>query len=278
MALLKMNLTTLVERALREDVPSGDHTTLCCVPAGASGQAEITAKEDGIIAGLPVAEVVFKQLESSLLFEAFCSDGARVAPGEVVARISGKLRPILTGERTALNFLQRLSGIATMTAAWVEEIREYKVRLADTRKTTPGLRQLEKYAVRLGGGINHRFDLSGGILIKENHIRCAGGIKQAVQAARSAAPFTLQVEVEVTDLQELEQALDVGADIIMLDNMTTGMMRKAVEIAGGRAILEASGNVTFERLKEIAATGVDLISCGAITHSCSALDLSLLVR
>ena len=263
---------------MKEDLGAGDLTTACTVSFDAEGAAEIISREEGIIAGLPVAEVVFQALDRNLRCTRLAGEGDCVRAGQVIMRISGRLQPILSGERTALNFMQRLSGIATQTAAWAAEIAGYPARLTDTRKTTPGLRLLEKYAVRVGGGFNHRLALDGGILIKENHIRAAGGIKAAVEAVRERAPFTLRVEVEVTDLAELEEGLAAGADIVMLDNMDLETMRKAVAQAGGRALLEASGNVNFQRLKEIAATGVDFISCGALTHSFRSLDLSLLVE
>lgn len=268
----------LVERALGEDLGAGDLTTAYTVSPDRAGEAKIITREAGVIAGLPVAGEVFHALDRDLRCEYLTGEGGRVRPGEEIMHLSGRLQPILSGERTALNFLQRLSGIATQTAAWAEEISAYKAMLTDTRKTTPGLRLLEKYAVRVGGGRNHRLALDGGILIKENHIRAAGGIRAAVEAVRARAPFTLRVEVEVTNLREFEEALAAGAEIIMLDNMDVDRMREAVALNKGRALLEASGSVTFERLREIAATGVDFISCGALTHSCRSLDLSLLVE
>jgi nicotinate-nucleotide pyrophosphorylase (carboxylating) len=266
-----------VERALKEDLGLGDLTTFYAVSPQARGNGRIFARKEGIIAGLPVAEAAFLQMDNTAKIELPVADGDRVQAGQVILEVTGCLSSILVAERTALNFLQRLSGIATKTAAWVEEIKNYPVRLADTRKTTPGLRLLEKYAVAAGGGSNHRLALDGGILIKENHITAAGGIEAAVKSVKARAPFTLRIEVEVTDLVELEEALKAKADIIMLDNMNLEMMRQAVALTAGRAVLEASGNVTFERLKEIAATGVDIISCGALTHSYRSLDLSLLI-
>lgn len=268
----------LAKRALAEDIGSGDLTTDYTVNPEAKGSGEIIAREEGIIAGLPVAAEVFRCLDSRLRFKALVEEGQRVENGRTLALIKGRLQPMLTAERTALNFVQRLSGIATRAAAWVKQIEGYRARLADTRKTTPGLRLLEKYAVRVGGASNHRLALDGGILIKENHIRAAGSIARAVQLAMAKAPFMLAVEVEVTTLAELEEALQAGAKIIMLDNMDLETIKKAVAIAGGRALLEASGNITFDRLREVAETGVDLISCGALTHSCQSLDISLLVR
>lgn len=268
----------IVERSLREDLGSGDFTTRYCVDENSEGTARIAAKEEGLVAGMGVSRDVFLALDKSIECNFMVAEGGFLEPGQVILTVSGKLQPILSAERTALNFLQRLSGIATKTARWKKEIDGYPARLADTRKTTPGWRILEKYAVRLGGGCNHRFALDGGILIKENHIRAAGGIKKAVAALREKAPLTLQVEVEVSNLHELQEALEAGAGIIMLDNMDLDTMQKAVQMNGGRALLEASGKVTFDRLKEIAATGVDLISSGALTHSSRVLDMSLLIE
>lgn len=266
-----------VQAALKEDLGMGDLTTLYTVSPDARGKGVIIAKEGGVIAGLFVAEAVFYRMDRTLQTERMVEDGALVPAGRPILCITGHCQTIISAERTALNFLQRLSGIATKTAAWVKEIKDFPVSLADTRKTSPGMRLLEKYAVVVGGGINHRLALDGGILIKENHIRAAGGIEAAVKLVRARSPFTLRVEVEVTDLSELEEALAAQADIVMLDNMSLEMMRCAVEMTAGQAVLEASGNVTFERLKEIAATGVDIISCGALTHSYCSLDLSLLL-
>lgn len=273
-----LTICKIIERALEEDLGSGDLTTEHTVSLDASGSAVIIAKDSGIIAGLAVAGAVFQTLDNELCCSHLCEDGAAVTEGVMLMRIEGRLRPILSAERTALNFLQHLSGIATQTAAWVKELEGFPARLVDTRKTTPGLRLLEKYAVRAGGGHNHRLALDSGILVKENHIRAAGGINAAVEKVRLRAPFTLRIEVEVTNLAELKEALAAGAEIIMLDNMNIEMMREAVALTAGKALLEASGNVTLSRLKEIAATGVDYISAGALTHSSRALDLSLLVE
>lgn len=252
-------------------------TTIYTVPPGAEGVGRLIAKEEGIIAGLPAAEAAFRYLDANVLCNSFIEDGTRITEGQIVMTVSGPLQPLLSAERVALNILQRLSGIATKTALWASEIAAYPARITDTRKTTPGLRVLEKYAVRIGGGLNHRLALDGGILIKENHILAGGGISAAVNAVRSQAPFTLRVEVEVTTIEELEEALSAGVEIIMLDNMDLETMRRAVKITAGRALLEASGNITLQRLKDIAATGVDLISCGALTHSCRALDFTFLL-
>ena len=264
----------ILKKSFREDIGSGDLTTTYCVPPGKVGSGRLIAKEEGVLAGIEIAAEAFCYLDRAVKVIKLFADGEKVSRGDVVMKVEGPLQPILSSERIALNLLQRLSGIATQTALWAEEIKEYPAKLTDTRKTTPGLRVLEKYAVQVGGGQNHRLALDGGIMIKDNHIVAAGGIDKAVRAVRDKAPFTLKIEVEVTNLDELKEALAAGAEIIMLDNMHTGTMSQAVEINAGRALLEASGNVTLSRLKEIAATGVDYISCGALTHSARALDLS----
>jgi nicotinate-nucleotide pyrophosphorylase (carboxylating) len=268
----------ILKRSFREDIGSGDLTTIYCVPSKKSGSGRLIAKEEGVLAGVDIALKAFSYLDRSVRCSELFNDGEKVSRGDVVMTVEGPLQAILSSERVALNLLQRLSGIATQTALWAEEIKEYPAKLTDTRKTTPGLRILEKYAVQVGGGNNHRLALDGGIMIKDNHIAAAGGIKKAVEAARDKVPFTLRIEVEVTNLDELEEALAAGVDIIMLDNMDTETMYRAVEISAGRVLLEASGNVTFQRLKEIAATGVDYISCGALTHSVKALDFSFLLN
>jgi nicotinate-nucleotide pyrophosphorylase (carboxylating) len=246
------------------------------------GRAVIRTKEPCVIAGVVVAQLVFEMLDSQIEFTPRVRDGERLSAHQTVAEISGRLRAILMGERTALNFLQRLSGIATMTARYVEAVQDFSVKILDTRKTAPGLRILDKYAVRVGGGQNHRLGLFDGVLIKTNHIRAAGGIAKAVERARRLAPTTLKIEVEVKNLQEFHEALAAGADIIMLDNMSLEEMRQAVQLvkASGRGwgrgpLLEASGGVTLENVREIAATGVDFISVGALTHSVKAIDMHL---
>ncbi len=271
-------LNGILDKAFREDIGAGDLTTLYTVPSNAVGSGCLVAREKGLLAGVNAAVAAFCYLDNSVECECFLSDGDRVEKESLVMVVSGPLQPILSSERIALNLLQRLSGIATQTARWAEEIKEYPARLVDTRKTTPGLRMLEKYAVRIGGGQNHRLALDGGILIKDNHITAAGGIGEAVRSVRNSAPFTLRIEVEVTSLEELEEALAAGADIIMLDNMEPTLMQQAVELAAGRALLEASGNITQLHLKEIASTGVDFISCGALTHSSRALDLAFILE
>jgi nicotinate-nucleotide pyrophosphorylase (carboxylating) len=262
---------------LLEDLGHGDLTTTLLVPEGLEGEAVIVAKEEGVVAGLPVAGRVFALAEPRLAFTPLVAEGAFVGRGQEVARVAGPLRGILAGERLALNLLQRLSGIATLTRAYVEALKGTKVQVLDTRKTTPGLRALEKYAVRVGGGRNHRFGLFDGVLIKENHIRAAGGIREAVRRARAGSPHYLKVEVEVTSLAELEEALEAGADLILLDNFPLEAIREAVRRAVGRVPLEASGNMTLERARGAAEAGVDYVSVGALTHSAKALDLSLLV-
>lgn len=275
MELNPLLLDEIIAHSLKEDIGTGDITTNSIVAVDATTTAFIYAKEPGVIAGIPVAERVFKSLDADIQFAAKVKDGERVEPRTILAEISGNARAILTGERVALNFLQRLSGIATKTAALVELVSMYPVRIVDTRKTTPGLRMLEKYAVRMGGGGNHRFGLYDAILIKDNHIKVAGGISEAVNMARRNNSHTVKVEVEVQNLDGVEQALTVHADIIMLDNMDPAAMREAVEIIKGRALVEASGGVSEETVVTVAKTGIDLISIGALTHSIKALDISL---
>lgn len=275
----------LVEAALAEDVGDGDRTTLWTVPAGAKTAARIVAKARGVIAGLELAAAVFVRLDPNAELEALRRDGDAVEPGDVVLRIRGEARAILTGERTALNFLQRLSGVATLTRRYVDAVAGTGARILDTRKTTPGWRRLEKAAVRAGGGDNHRAGLYDMVLIKENHIAAAGGITAAVQRVRERNSEGLAVEVEVTSPPELEEAVRAGVDRVLLDNMGLDELRAAVALAERTAAaagrprpeLEASGNMTLERVRAVAETGVDFISVGALTHSATALDLSLLI-
>ncbi len=269
------HLDRLIDLALEEDIGPGDVTTQTLISPELQGEAEIRAKQDLVMAGLPVAARIFSKVDSSLLFESQVTEGQGVAPGAVLARLSGPVAGILTGERTALNFLQRLSGIATFTRQMVSLIGGAKAALVDTRKTTPGWRALEKYAVRLGGAKNHRAGLYGGVLIKNNHIAAAGSITRAIELARAEAYHLLKIEVEVTDLAGLEEALAAGAEVIMLDNMDEAAMTEAVQITAGRAILEASGAMSAARLPQVAATGVDLISMGALTNSAPAADIHL---
>ena len=261
--------------ALREDVGTGDITTLACVPKDAQSSGVFRVKSDGVIAGLFVVPQVFALIDESVAVTLLASDGDAVKVGDIVARISGPSRAILTGERVALNVLQHLSGVATQTAKAVAAVSGTKTRIVDTRKTTPGMRELEKYAVRMGGGANHRFGLSDGVLIKDNHIKAAGGIAAAVSAARSSAPHTLKIEVECETPEHVAEALTSGADIIMLDNMDCAQMTAAVKQIADCALIEASGNMGERDLAEVAATGVDFISIGGLTHSVTALDISL---
>lgn len=265
----------IILNALREDMALGDMTTDSLIPEDSKSHALLIAKDNGTIAGLDVAERVFKLLDPDTVFTRRIQDGERVKKGDVIAEIEGNTRVLLKGERTALNFLQRLSGIATKTAEFCDRVKGLPVRIVDTRKTTPGLRFLEKYAVRAGGGYNHRYSLSDGVLIKDNHIQAAGGIKEAVEKARRNIPHTAKIEVETETLRQVEEAIEAGADIIMLDNMSPDMMREAVRLINKRAVVEASGNVKLDNVYEIASTGVDIISVGELTHSVKAFDISM---
>jgi nicotinate-nucleotide pyrophosphorylase (carboxylating) len=273
--LLSPHLDRLIDLALEEDLGPGDVTTQALVDPELQGEAHIRAKATLVVAGLPVAARVFHKLDAKLVFAAAVDDGQEVAKGTVLARLTGPVASILTGERVALNFLQHLSGIATFTRTMVAQVAGSTAALVDTRKTTPGWRSLEKYAVRLGGGRNHRLGLYDAVLIKNNHLTAVGGIHQAVQLAKARAHPLLKIEVEVMDLQGLEEALNAGADRILLDNMDDATLRRAVEINRGRALLEASGSMTKERLPQVAATGVNFISMGALTHSAPAVDIHL---
>jgi nicotinate-nucleotide pyrophosphorylase (carboxylating) len=265
----------LIDLALEEDLGPGDVTTRALVPPDRQGAAQIRAKQHLVVAGLPVAQRVFHRLEPRLQVSLEAGEGQEVAPGTVLARVTGSLAAILTGERTALNFLMRPSGVATFTRKMVEAIAGFPAAIVDTRKTTPGWRTLEKYAVRAGGGANHRFGLFDGVLIKNNHLTAVGSIAEAVRLAREYTHHLLKIEVEVTNLAELEEALEAHADIIMLDNMDEAAMSLAVHHTADRALLEASGSMTLERLPKVAATGVNLISMGALTHSAPAVDIHL---
>jgi nicotinate-nucleotide pyrophosphorylase (carboxylating) len=270
-------LRSLVARALAEDLGAGDATTRRLFPRAVKAEAVILAKQPAVIAGLPAARAVFQAVDPSLRFRAAVRDGTRVEPGTVAATLSGDGRSILAGERVALNFLQHLSGVATQTRRFVDAVKGTRAVILDTRKTIPGLRLLEKYAVRMGGGRNHRLDLSDGILIKDNHLALAGNLQTAVRAAQRRAGRTrrLPVEVEVTTLDEVKEALTAGADIILLDNMPVVQIKEAIRLIGNRAKTEVSGGVHLQNVREIAATGVDAISIGALTHSAPAADLSL---
>jgi len=265
----------LIEYALNEDIGTGDITTNSIIPGELITHASIMAKSPGVIAGLPVAEYVFRSLNPDIEWNALIEDGDKVDKGEIIVKIKGSFRALLTGERLALNFLQRMSGIATMTSKYVTAVKEFKTEILDTRKTIPGLRILDKYAVKMGGGTNHRIGLYDMVLIKDNHIKVAGGIANAVEQVRKNSNQNIKIEVETTTLEEIHEALGKGVDLIMLDNMTTVMMAEAVRIINGHAKVEASGNMTFDRLKEVAATGVDYISVGALTHSVMAMDISM---
>lgn len=269
-----IHIDSVVRRALAEDVGSGDITTALTVPPDREASGRLIARQEGVVAGHQVARAVFEALGGAD-YRPEIDDGQRTMPGQQVAVVTGGARTILTGERVALNFLQRMSGVASLTARCVGLVSHTKARIIDTRKTTPGLRQLEKYAVRIGGGYNHRFGLSDGILIKDNHIAAAGGITAALLAARQGAPHTLRIEIEVTTLNQLDEAITSGADAVLLDNMSLDTMKQAVELASGRVLLEASGGVSEENVAAIAETGVDLISIGALTHSAPALDIGL---
>ncbi|MCM3002179.1 carboxylating nicotinate-nucleotide diphosphorylase [Paenibacillus cellulositrophicus] len=263
---------------LREDVGSGDVTTLSTIPAGHESKGIIHAKEDGVVAGLPVSELVFQVVDPALTFTPQVSEGDFVKKGTVLAVVEGSTHRILTGERLALNLLQRLSGIATRTRSFVDALEGLPTRLVDTRKTTPGHRMLEKYAVRVGGGANHRFGLYDAVMIKDNHIKGAGGIRQAVERARAFIPHTMTIEVETESLEQVEEALEAGADIIMLDNMSQDLMKEAVRRIKAKSphvTVEASGNVSLKTVKGIAACGVDVISVGRLTYSFDSLDISL---
>ncbi len=265
----------IIRKALEEDLGPGDCTTDAIIEPGARGKAVLEAREEAVLAGLHVFTKVFQALDPEMEFEYHYRDGQVVSSGGTICRVSGSFRAILTAERTALNFLQRMSGIATITREYVARAGKGKAKILDTRKTAPGLRLLDKYAVRMGGGHNHRMGLFDCILIKDNHIAAAGSIGEAVNLAKKNAPHTLKVEVEVEDLKGIEEAIRAGADMILLDNMRPEEIREAVRLARGRVILEASGGITLKNIGEIAGTGVDYISVGALTHSVRAVDLSL---
>jgi len=265
----------IVEQSLLEDIGTGDITTEYIIPSNLKAKGIIKTSEEGVVAGLDIACLVFKKLDSEINFQSKIKDGEKILPEEILAEITGSAQTILKGERVALNFLQRMSGIATITSKFCQEVKDFPVRIVDTRKTTPGLRILEKYAVRMGGGYNHRFGLYDAVLIKDNHIAVAGGIRSALNSVRKQISHTAKIEVEVENLYQLQEALKMKADIIMLDNMDLETMKKAVKMAKGKASIEASGGITLEKVREIAQTGVDLISVGALTHSVKALNISM---
>ena len=272
---MKLNVDKLILNALREDITSEDISTNSVMRHYQLGEVELICKEDGVIAGLEVFQRVFELLDEKTEVNFFCIDGDRVHCGQKLGIVKGDIRVLLSGERTALNYLQRMSGIATYTRTIADMLAGSKTKLLDTRKTTPGMRVFEKYAVKVGGGYNHRYNLSDGILLKDNHIGAAGGVKEAVRMAREYAPFVRKIEIEVENLEMLKDALDAGADIIMLDNMSVEDMKEAVRMADGKAETECSGNVTKENIAKLVDIGVDYISSGALTHSSPILDLSL---
>lgn len=271
----KINTDEYILGALKEDITSEDVTTNAVMREAVKGEAQLICKQDGILCGLEVFERVFQLLDDKAVFETNFKDGDFVKNKEMIGVIRGDIRAILSGERTALNYLQRMSGIATYTNEFVRELNGYKTKLLDTRKTTPNMRPFEKYAVTVGGGANHRYNLSDGVLLKDNHIGAAGSVTKAITMAKEYAPFVRKIEIEVESLDMVKEAVEAGADIIMLDNMDNETMREALRIINGKAQTECSGNVTKERLREIAEVGVDFISSGALTHSAPIMDISL---
>ena len=272
---MKMQADQLIRMALQEDITSEDVSTNAVMPTATKGTVELIAKEDGVIAGLDIYARVFTILDEKTEIDFHCKDGDEVKKGELMATVTGDIRVLLSGERVALNYLQRMSGIASYTRSVVSLLGESKTKLLDTRKTTPNMRIFEKYAVRAGGGYNHRYNLSDGVLLKDNHIGAAGSVAKAIQMAKEYAPFVRKIEVEVENLDMVKEAVEAGADIIMLDNMSTEEMQEAIRIIDGRAETECSGNVTKENIGRLTALGVDYISSGALTHSAPILDISL---
>ena len=272
---LKLNVDPWILSALKEDITSEDVSTNSVMPHPQAGEVDLICKEDGIICGLQVFERVFTLLDEKTTVEFLVQDGAEVHKGQLMAKVHGDIRTLLCGERTALNYLQRMSGIATYTHSVAELLKGTEIKLLDTRKTTPNNRIFEKYAVRIGGGNNHRYNLTDGVLLKDNHIGAAGGVKQAVTMAKEYAPFVRKIEVEVENLSMVREAVEAGADIIMLDNMSHEDMREAMNIIGGKALVEVSGNVTKENIAKITDLGVDFVSSGALTHSAPIMDISL---
>ena len=272
---MKLNADKLIMMALQEDITSEDVSTNAVMPKAQKGKVDLICKQDGIIAGLDVYARVFTLLDDSTEVEFFCKDGDEVKAGQLMGIVTGDIRVLLSGERVALNYLQRMSGIATYTHEVAELLKGSKTTLLDTRKTTPNCRIFEKYAVRVGGGSNHRYNLSDGVLLKDNHIGAAGSITNAVRMAKEYAPFVRKIEVEVETLDQVKEAVEAGADIIMLDNMTTDQMRAAIDLIDGRAETECSGNVTKENIERVISLGVDYISSGALTHSSPIMDISM---
>lgn len=274
-ATLKLKADPLIISALNEDITSEDVSTNSVMPCGKQGEVDLICKEDGVLCGIQVFERVFTLIDESTEVTFFAEDGQEIKKGQLIAKVKGDIRVLLSGERTALNYLQRMSGIATYTRMVAELLKDSKTTLLDTRKTTPNNRLFEKYAVRIGGGANHRYNLSDGVLLKDNHIGAAGGVKQAVAMAKAYAPFVRKIEVEVENFQMVKEAVEAKADIIMLDNMTHEEIKNAMEYIAGRAEVEVSGNVTKENIAMLTDLGVDYISSGALTHSSPILDLSL---
>nr|WP_191384615.1 carboxylating nicotinate-nucleotide diphosphorylase [uncultured Lachnoclostridium sp.] len=272
---MTLQVDHLLLEALREDISSEDVTTNAVMKEAVPGEVELIAKQDGVVAGLDVFERVFKLLDVDTEAVFFCQDGGKVTKGQLMGKVTGDIRVLLSGERVALNYLQRMSGIATYTRSVAELLEGTGIRLLDTRKTTPNMRIFEKYAVRVGGGYNHRYNLSDGVLLKDNHIGAAGGVREAVRMAREYAPFVRRIEVETENLEMVKEAVEAGADIIMLDNMSPEEMREAVRLIDGRAETECSGNVTKENIASLVSAGVDYISSGALTHSAPILDISM---
>ncbi|NLG02804.1 MAG: carboxylating nicotinate-nucleotide diphosphorylase [Clostridia bacterium] len=272
---LTLNVDPLIQSALKEDISSEDVTTNSVMPYAKQGEADLICKQDGVICGLQVFTRVFELLDKNAQVECFVSDGDQVSQGQLLAKLHGDIRALLCGERTALNYLQRMSGIATYTNSVAVLLKGTKTKLLDTRKTTPNNRIFEKYAVRTGGGNNHRYNLSDGVLLKDNHIGAAGGVKEAVTMAKAYAPFVRKIEVEVETLRMVKEAVEAGADIIMLDNMSHDDMKQAIELIAGRAQVEISGNVTRDNVAKLVDLGVDYISSGALTHSAPIMDISL---
>jgi len=272
---MKINMDEYILHALKEDITSEDVSTNAVMPDKKQGTAQLICKADGIICGLEVFERAFTLLDETFRFDTDVKDGDRVEKGQLIGTLFGDIRALLSGERTALNYLQRMSGIATITNEYAKELEGTKTTLLDTRKTTPNMRPFEKYAVTVGGGRNHRYNLSDGVLLKDNHIGAAGSVKKAIEMAKDYAPFVRKIEIETETVEQVKEALEAGADIIMLDNMDNDTMKKCVELIGDKAETECSGNVTKERLREIAAIGVDYVSSGALTHSAPVLDVSL---
>ena len=272
---MKMQADQLIRMALQEDITSEDVSTNAVMPTATKGTVDLIAKEDGVIAGLDIYARVFTILDEKTEIDFHCKDGDEVKKGDLMATVTGDIRVLLSGERVALNYLQRMSGIATYTRQVVKLLEGSNVTLLDTRKTTPNCRVFEKYAVRVGGGCNHRYNLSDGVLLKDNHIGAAGSVTKAVQMAKAYAPFVRKIEIEVETLEQVKEAVEAGADIIMLDNMTPEVMKQAVELINGRAQTECSGNITKENIQKIREIGVDFVSSGALTHSAPILDISM---